>query len=43
MNTNSKKPYLAPALREGSLSLEYSFLTSGTGENANPEDGYWEN
>lgn len=42
MNINVKKNYVAPAFREGTLSLEYNFLTSGTGENANPEDGAWD-
>lgn len=42
MKNNEKKPYLAPALRDSSLCQEYSFLTSGTGENANPEDGEWD-
>lgn len=42
MNDN-KKAYLAPAMREAALRVEYSFLASATGENANPEDGYWDN
>lgn len=37
-----KKTYLMPALREISYRADDNFMTSGTGENANPEDGYWE-
>jgi hypothetical protein len=37
-----KSSYLVPAMRVVSLLADDNFMTSGTGENANPEDGYWE-
>lgn len=37
-----KRSYLVPAMRVVSLLADDNFMTSGTGENANPEDGYWE-
>lgn len=37
-----KKLYLMPALRELSLQADDNFLTSGFGEDAHPEDGFWD-
>lgn len=33
--------YVTPALRYVALSLDENFLTSGSGENADPKDGNW--
>ena len=38
----NKIPYIAPLLRCIDAKLEQSFLTSGSGENANPGDGWWD-
>lgn len=37
-----KKKYAAPVLRDIPLCLEFCFLASGNGEDANPGDGLWD-
>lgn len=36
-----KKQYLTPLLRDIPIRVESSFLTSGSGEDATPGDGLW--
>lgn len=37
-----KKTYSAPLLREIPVLMETSFLASGSGEDATPGDGFWD-
>lgn len=38
---NKRALYVAPSLRQLALGLDSNFLTSGTGEDANPGTGNW--